>query len=446
MVKNLTTGSPALLIMSFAIPLFIGNVFQQSYNMADAFIVGRTLGLNALAAVGCTGSLNFLIIGFLIGFCSGATVLTSQRFGAGDMSGVRRSFAAIIVISICVAIALTILSVVFVRPLLVLIRTPPEILEEAYSYIVIVFWGIPAAMLYNLLSSVMRALGDSRTPLVFLAIACVINIILDIVFILILHTDLRGVALATVIAQTISGLLCVPVIIRKFPILKITKEDWRFDHFEISKQLKLALPVGFQMSIIAIGSITVTFALNKLGTVALAAFTAALRIDMTAGMVLQSFGVAMTTYSAQNYGACKFDRIRQGIIQISFIACSYSIVMVLLFLFTGSFFPGLFLGKESVEALAMSSKYLIITSSFYILLAMLFIIRQSLLGLGDSFTPTIAGIMELVMRVFAAIFLGNVAGFTGICFANPLAWAGALIPLVISFVLHTKKFNIKKRG
>jgi putative MATE family efflux protein len=441
MVKNLTTGNPALLILSFAIPLFIGNVFQQSYNMADAFIVGRTLGLDALAAVGCTGSINFLIIGFLFGFCSGATVLISQRFGAGDMAGVRRSFTAIIVISTGVAIALTVLSVSLVKPLLLLMKTPPEIIDNAYRYIVIVFWGIPAAMLYNILSSVMRAVGDSRTPLVLLSIACVINILLDIFFILILHTDLRGVAFATVIAQMISGLLCIPVIIKKFPVLKIKKDDWRFDHSEISKHLKLSLPVGFQMSIIAIGAITVTFAINMLGTVALASFTAASRIDMTAAMILQSFGVAMTTYSAQNYGACKFDRIRQGIFQISLIACSYCIIMVLLFLFTGSFFPGIFLGKESPLALAMAGKYLIINSSFYMLLAMLFIIRQSLLGLGDSFTPTIAGIMELGMRVFAAIFLGKIAGFTGICFANPLAWAGALIPLVISFIIHIKKYS-----
>ncbi|GHV94688.1 MATE family efflux transporter [Spirochaetia bacterium] len=441
MTKNLTVGNPALLILSFAVPLFIGNVFQQFYNMADAFIVGRTIGINALAAVGSTGSLNFLILGFLMGFCSGAAILTSQRFGAGDERGIRRSFAATIIISIGVTAVLMTVSILTARPLLTLLRTPAEILDDTCRYITIIYWGIPTALLFNLLANTMRAVGDSRTPLLFLVIACIINIILDLVFILVLHTGVEGAAYATVIAQLVSGLLCIPVIIKRIPILNISKEDWRVETKEIWEHIRLALPVGFQMSIIAIGTVAVSYALNKLGTASVAAFTAAAKIDQTATMVLNSFGAAMTTYSAQNYGARKIDRIRRGMIQCSFISCAYSIVMGLVFLFFGRSFSAVFLGRGSDETLSMSHAYLIINSSCYLLLSMLFIIRQSLQGLGDSVTPTVAGIMELLMRIFAAIILGNLFGFNGICFASPLAWLGAMIPLTIAIVFTMKRLN-----
>jgi len=443
MVKNLTVGNPVKLILSFAIPLYIGNLFQQSYNIADTFIVGRTIGLDALAAVGSTGSINFLILGFITGFGIGAAVITSQRFGAGDIEGVKKSFIATIIISTGLAITLTLISVLCVMPLLKFLQTPPEIIDKAYSYIVVIFYGIPTAMLFNLFANVMRAVGDSRTPLIFLSIACVLNIVLDLVFIFVFKTGLWGVALATVIAQLVSGLLCIPFIVKKMPMLKIKKEDWKLDPGEIGKHLKIALPVGFQMSIIAIGSITVTYALNQLGTLAVAAYSAAIKIDVLAYLILFSFGGAMTTYSAQNYGAHKFHRINKGVINISVIACIYSVIVALVFYFTGDFFPGLFLGGESAETLSMARSYLIICTIFYPFLALLFIFRQSLLGIGDSITPTIAGLMELVMRIFAAIVLGNAFGFRGICMANPLAWVGAVIPVVAVFFIRMNK--IKKQ-
>jgi len=441
MIKNLTVGSPVIVILTFTIPLFIGNLFQQSYNIADTIIVGRLIGIDALAAVGSTGSLNFLILGFISGFGLGAAVITSQRFGAGDMEGVKKSFAATIIISIGISIIMTTLSALSARPLLEFLKTPPEIIDNAHSYIVVIFLGIPTAMLFNLFAHVMRAVGDSRTPLIFLTIACCLNIILDLVFILVFRTGLGGVALATVIAQLVSGLLCIPVILKKMPMLKISLKDLRFDYEEIKKHLKLALPVGFQMSIIAIGTIMVAYALNQLGTLAVAAYAAASKIDILAYMILFSFGGAMTTFSAQNYGARKFDRIQKGIAHISVIACSYCVIIALVFIFSGYFFPSLFLGWESLETLSMARSYLIISSSFYIFLALLFIIRQALIGLGDSVTPTIAGLMELIMRIFAAIFLGRMFNFTGICFANPLAWIGAFIPLIIAFVIRMKKLK-----
>jgi len=441
MIKNLTVGNPVIVILSFTIPLFIGNLFQQSYNILDTLIVGRTIGLDALAAVGSTGSLNFLILGFIGGFGVGAAVLTSQRFGAGDMEGVRKSFAATIIISIGLSIVMTTISVIGARPLLEFLQTPHDIIDGAHSYISVIFMGIPTAILFNLFANVMRSVGDSRTPLYFLSIAFALKIVLNLIFINIFQTGLWGVALSTLIAQLTCGLLCLLFITKKMPILKITSKDWKIDITEITKHLKLALPVGFQMSIIAIGSITVTYALNQLGTAAVAAFSAATKIDILAYLILFSFGGAMTTYSAQNFGAGKPDRIKKGIAHISIIACSYCVIVALIFYFSGNFFPCLFLGKDSIETISMAREYLVICSSFYICLAMLFIIRQSLLGMGDSLTPTIAGIMELVMRIFAAIILGRAFGFTGIIYSNPLAWAGALIPLVIVFIFRMKKIK-----
>ncbi|MDR2134973.1 MAG: MATE family efflux transporter [Treponema sp.] len=446
MTKNLTVGNPALLIISFAVPLFIGNVFQQFYNMADAFIVGHTIGMGALAAVGSTGSLMFLVLGFLTGFTQGASIITSQRFGAGDEAGIRRSFAVTVILSLGMGILLMALSLLTARPLLVLLRTPAEILDSACAYITIIYWGIPAALLFNLLSNIMRSVGDSHTPLVFLVTACVINVILDLVFILVFRTGVEGAAWATVIAQLVSGLLCIPAIVKRIPVLRITGEYWRAGAGEIGEHLRMALPVGFQMSIIAIGTIAVSYALNRLGTVPVAAFTAASKIDQTATMMLNSFGMAMTTYAAQNYGARKIGRIRRGIFHCALMSSAYSVFMGLVFFLFGRGFSAVFLGRDSGEALSMSQAYLVINSSFYLLLSMLFVFRQSLQGLGDSLTPTIAGITELVMRTFAAVILGEYFGFNGICFASPLAWAGALVPLGIASVFTMKRLRRQEMG
>jgi len=438
---NLTAGNPLKLILSFAIPLYLGNLLQQSYNILDTFIVGRIIGIEALAAVGSTGSINFLILGFIGGFGIGAAVITSQRFGAGDIDGVRKSFTSTIIISIGLAVIMTIISVLCARPLLIFLQTPEEILTSAYNYIVIVFLGIPTALLFNLSANIMRAVGDSRTPLIFLSIAFVLKIGLNLAFILIFGMGTGGAALATVFAQFLSGSLCIIFIIKKMPILKITLNDWQINIKEVTGHLKLALPVAFQNSIIAIGSITVTYALNRLGTSAVAAYSAASRIDILAYLILFSFGGAMTTYAAQNYGANKPDRIKKGVFHISIIACVYSVLVAFLFFISGNFFPSLFLGGESPQTLSMARNYLLICSSFYVFLSLLFILRQSLVGMGDSVTPTVAGIAELVMRVFAAIILGNAFGFLGICFSNPLAWAGAFIPLIIAFFIRMKKIS-----
>jgi putative MATE family efflux protein len=440
----MTEGSPIRLIVSFTIPLLIGNLFQQFYNMADTFIVGRTIGVHALAAVGSTGSFVFLILGFVMGFTSGLSILTAQRFGADDEKGVRKSVAVSIVLSLAMAALMTLISVFTARPLLVLMRTPPEILEAAWLYVVIIFGGIGITVVFNLLSNIMRAVGDSRTPLVFLVVACVINIILDYTFILIFGMGVEGAAIATIIAQALAGALCIPIIIKRIPILRVTRQDWKISMHDVTAHLRIALPMAFQMSIIAIGTLVLQSALNGLGTISVAAFTAAMKIDSFATMPLGSFGVAMATYVAQNYGAGKYERIKIGIQRSAILSVSFSIVMGILYVFAGQYPAALFVGA-SPEAVSLAHTCLIINGSCYSILALLFIFRFSLQGLGNSLFPSIAGIMELVMRSFAALFLTGMLGFTGVCLAGPLAWLGSCIPLTIALFFIMRKLLRKER-
>ena len=365
MTKTLTSGNPAKLIFLFTIPLLIGNLFQQFYNMADTLIVGRTLGVEALAAVGCTGGLMFFILGFVIGFTAGLAIITAQRFGAGRKRAVRRSFAVCILLSAAATVLLTAVSVVFARPVLELLQTPPEILDAAHSYIIIIFWGIGAAMLFNLLSNVIRALGDSRTPLYFLVLACVLNIALDLALILRFGMGPAGAAVATVVSQLVSGLLCTIYVFRKFPMLRLTRADWNMSRRYLWAHIRLALPMGFQASIIAIGAILVQFALNRLGAQAVAAFSAAQKIDMVATLPMMSFGIAMATYVAQNYGARNPLRIRQGVLQCSLMSVGFSIAVAVVNIIWGPELIRLFVGTGEREVVRLAQTYLNINASMY---------------------------------------------------------------------------------
>ncbi|MDR2705762.1 MAG: MATE family efflux transporter [Planctomycetaceae bacterium] len=440
MIKDLTQGNPAKLIILFTIPLLIGNLFQQFYNIADTYIVGRTIGMNALAAVGCTGCLMFLLLGYIFGFTSGTAIITAQRFGAGDMSGVRRSFAVNLVLGVFMAVILTIVGVMFARPLLSLMQTPPEIFDEAYRFIVIIFYGLAASMLFNVLSNSLRAVGNSNAPLWFLIIACILNIILVYGFICGLGMGVEGAALATVLAQLISGLLCLPYILKRGSVFQLTKQDWQFDGIELWEHLRIGLPMGFQLSIIAIGVVVLQFSLNQLGAIPVAAFTAAQRIDMVAVLPLMSFGVTMATFTAQNYGAQQFGRIRNGVFQCVMMSVSYSILIGVILIFYGDYFSGFFIASNP-NAVALSHKYLIVNGSMYFILSLLFIFRYSLQGLGQNVIPTVAGVMELVMRIFAALILTHYWGYLGACIANPLAWFGACVPLLVAFIVSMKQLK-----
>lgn len=433
MAKNMTVGNPAKQILLFSIPLLIGNLFQQFYNMADAFIVGRTLGSNALAAVGCTNGLTFLILGFATGATAGMSIATAQRFGAEDADGVKRSFAVSAMISILLTLLLTVIGTLATKPLLTLLRTPADIYDDAYRYFIVIIAGTLSCMLFNLMSNVMRAVGDSVSPLVFLVISCVLNIILDYVFILGLGMGTEGAGFATILAQFLSGLLCILYVVWKAPVLHLERKHFRCTAADWKYHLRLGLPMGFQSSIIAIGIVVVQFALNTLGTTEIAAYTAAVKLDNLGVLPLMSFGIAMATYVGQNHGANKPHRIRQGIFQCSLISIAFAIFIGIIDVFFGDTLSALFL-EGDLTAIALSHEFLIINGVCYPLLALLFVFRYSLQGLGHSFIPTVAGIAELVMRSICAIALTSVIGYTGTCIANPLAWVGSLLPLSLALI------------
>jgi putative MATE family efflux protein len=443
MAKPMTEGNPAKLILFFTVPLILGNLFQQLYNMADTFIVGRTIGVKALAAVGSTGSLLFFIIGFAFGFTAGLSIITAQCYGAKDYEGVRTSFAASILLSIIVTIVLTIPSTLFARPVLELLNTPADIVDHAYNYLVIIMSCIFAPMFFNLFSNIIRALGDSKTPLFFLAIVCVLNIILDLVFILIFKMGVQGAAIATVISQLTAAFLCYIYIRKKLYVLHLTQEHFINAPKMFLRHIRIAIPMGFQASIIAIGAIILQFALNGLGTISIAAYTAGSKIDSVAVMPLNSFGATMATYTAQNYGAGKLKRIKEGVKQCVIMALIFSFIIALINITLGRHIAQVFLGRDATQAVSYARLFLIINGSMYWALALLFIYRFTLQGLGHSFIPTIAGIMELIMRAFAAIVLTSLLGFMGASMANPLAWIGALIPLTWTYHKEMKKLDLE---
>ncbi len=434
MTNDMTKGNPLKLIIAFSIPLFIGNLFQQLYSIIDTLIVGRTINVKALAAVGATGAISFLIIGFVIGFTAGFAVVTAQFFGAGDHDGVRRSVASAIMLSAAFTVIVTLLSVLGAMPLLRLMDTPQDIINDSYSYIIIIFWGIFASVFYNLLASTIRALGDSRTPLIFLIIASVLNIILDFTLILNFKMGVAGAAWATVISQLVSGLLCLVYVSKKFPILKLKKSDWQLD-IEIAKnQLKIGLPMAFQFSVTAIGVMVLQSALNSFGSITVAAYTTAVKIEQIATQVFPALGTTMATYSAQNYGAGEYGRIRQGVAKASLIALLMSIIGGLGVFFLGGNIAELFVGTGQPEVIEQANVYLHLISFFFFILGMLFIFRNTLQGIGKSTMPFFAGVTELFMRIIAALVLSKIFGYLGVCLASPIAWIGATLLLTVSYL------------
>lgn len=433
MGKDMTSGNPLKLILFFTLPMLLGNIFQQFYSMADTFIVSQTLGMNALAAVGSTGSITFLILGLAIGLTAGLAVITAQRFGRKDEAALRSSLGVSLIIVAIASMILTILATANTREILILMQTPPEIIDQAHDYLVIIFAGTGATVLFNYLSNVLRAIGDSRTPLIFLIIASILNVVLDYLFILAFNMNVEGAGYATIISQIVSSILCLLYIKKRVPILRIHKEDWTLKWSEYKEHLRIGLPFGFQYSIIAVGTIAVQITLNQLGALSVAAYTAASKIDQLLTMPLQTIGVTMSTYAAQNFGAGKFDRIRKGVRVALKLTISYSITIGIILWFNGRFLSSFFVDGNHEAVLDLTDQFFKIQSPFYTFLALIFVLRLTLQGLGNSFAPTLAGAMELVARIFGAIILSKLFGFRGAIMSNPLAWISAVIPLVLSY-------------
>ena len=440
-VKDLTEGEPARLIFYFTLPLLAGNVFQQLFGFVDTLIVGRFLGVDALAAVGCTGSLLFLMLGFVMGSTSGFSIYTGQCFGAKNYAGIRYSVIVCLVLSVIISIILALIGVAYCKELLIFMQTPPEILDDAYSFIVIIYGGVGGFVLIQMQSNLIRALGDSKAPTIIQATTLCINIALEPVAIIGLGLGIPGAAGATVVSLILGNIICAIYIKRKIPLLHVHKEDWHFDKQVILQHLKIGLPMGFQSSIIAIGAVVLQIALNGLGPVAVASYAAAQRVDAISLMPMMSFGVAIAAYTAQNFGAQKFERINEGVKKTIWMSCSFSLVAAAFNIFFGSEIIRLFVGEGQEQIVEYGQLFLTVNGLAYWALALLFIFRFTLQGLGQALVPTFAGAVELVMRIVAAIVLVEYWGFLGACLAAPMAWLGAAIPLAIAFWITHKKLK-----
>ena len=424
--RNLTQGSPMKLLLGFSLPLLGGFLFQQLYSFVDTAIVGRFLGYDALAAVGSTGSLNFLINGFCMGLCSGFAIPIAQAKGARDDTELRRFVMHSVYL--CAAISLLMALVTgFGSPLFLrLMNTQEELLDMAVAYIRPVFFAIPATVLYNMAAGVMRSLGDSRTPMLAIVIAALMNIVLDLLFILVFHMGVAGAAWATVISQLVSGLWCLWVLMRRFPVLKMTADDKRLRTPFLRRLLNMGLPFGLQYSITAIGSVTVTVAVNGLGTIAVAAVTAAGKLSMLFCIVFDALASAMATFAGQNVGAKQLDRIHQGLRAASIVGCIYCVIAFVVIFFFGKNMVALFVDAEDpaviAEVLDKAHLFLIVNSALYIPLLFVNIVRFTIQGVGFTTVAMTAGVMELIGRAFVAIVLVPFFGFNAAVWANPAAW------------------------
>jgi putative MATE family efflux protein len=445
--KDMTVGSPLRLILGFAVPLLMGLIFQQVYSLVDTIIVGKFLGVSALAAVGATGSINFLIIGFCLGICSGFGLPVAQRFGAKDYDGLRKYVGNSAILAALIAIVMSVATVLLCRNILTLMQTPDDIIDLSYAYIVVIFAGIPFTVLYNILASYLRSLGDSVTPVIFLVLSSFLNIGLDLLFILSLQWGVAGAAYATIFSQAVSGILCLIVIMKKYEILHLKRSDWKLDGMHVKNLLNMGLPMGFQYSITAIGSVILQSSVNTLGSVAVASMTAGTKISSFVVCPFDALGSTMATYGGQNVGAGKLDRLPKGIWTAGILGTAYSLIILAVLCLGGRYLIYLFVSADEVVVIEQAHRFLIINAAFYIALAFVNIVRFMIQGMGFSGFAVFAGVFEMVARTLVGLFLVPRFGFTAACFASPLAWIFADAFLIPAFYLclHKLQAQIKAR-
>lgn len=437
--KDLTTGSPFRLILGFAVPLLFGMLFQQFYSMVDTIIVGRALGSKALAAVGSTGSINFMIIGFCMGVCNGFAIPVSQMFGARDYRALRKYVTSSAWLSAIFAVVMTVGTCILCRQILVWMDTPSDIIDGAYSYIFIIFVGIPVIYLYNLLSAIIRSLGDSKSPLIFLGISSVLNIILDLL--LVLPMGVAGTAVATVVSQGISGLLCLFYMKKKFDILRFEKEDWKLEKRYALRLCGMGIPMGLQYSITAIGSVILQTSVNSLGSVAVASVTAASKISQFFCCMFDALGSTMATFAGQNVGAKKLDRVDEGIRTSVLIGAVYSILAFAVLYFFGNNICLLFVNSSEMEIINNAHRLLIINSALYVAVVFVNVVRFTIQGMGYSKLAILAGVCEMIARSVVGFVFVPLLGYNAVCFANPVAWIMADLFLVPAYLKLSKKMK-----
>lgn len=443
MVKDMTNGSPSKHILGFAVPMLFGMLFQQFYNLVDTIIVGKTLGVEALAGVGATGSINFMIIGFCMGVCNGFVIPVAQCFGAKKPADLRKYVFNGYICSIVFAIVLTLASVIFCRRILIIMNTPADIIDHAYNYIVVIFIGIPTVFLYNMVSGVIRSLGDSKTPVVFLVLSSIINVVLDFFLILVCKIGVAGAGWATVTSQLISGLTCLIYMYKKYDILKGDKSERVLDRRFITNLCMNGVPMGLQYSITAIGSTILQAAVNTLGSTYVAAMTAGSKMFNFTCCPFDALGSTMATYAGQNVGAAKIKRLGQGVRSAMIIGSVYSVLSLIALYFTTDYIALLFVNASETTIIALTRQFILASACFYIPLTGVNVVRFCIQGMGFSVFAISAGILEMIGRAFAAIILIPSIGFMGACLASPIAWIAADAFLFPAFIHCAKKLNAR---
>lgn len=445
MSTSMTKGNPLKLMLQFALPLLIGNLLQQTYNIIDAAIVGQILGTKALASVGASSSVQFLVLGFCMGCCTGFGVPVAKYFGAEKLDTMRNYVFNGAVITVVIAVVVTSACAILCPQILHILSVPEDIFDGAYSYLLIIFLGIPFTLLYNYLSSILRSVGDSRTPFLFLAFSAVLNIFLDLFCIVILKWGCAGAAIATITAQAISGILCLFYMFRKVKVLHIGKKNMEVKGAAVRELLSMGLPTGLQFSITAIGSMVMQSANNGLGSVCVSAFTAAMRIKQFAMCPFDAIATAASVFCSQNLGAGKPERIRQGLRQSLIVGVSYGIVSGLVLIFAGRTLSMIFVSRSAVDVLDAAGKYLRCLGFFYWSLGILNVCRMVTQGLGYSGRAVLSGVAEMVARIIVSVGFVGTYGYTAICFADQTAWitASLYIAPTCLYCIHKSTKDIK---
>lgn len=442
--RNMTEGSPLKLILAFMFPVLCGNIFQNFYNIVDSMIVGQVLGVDALAAVGSTSSINFLVNGLVIGMTSGFGIMIAQAFGANDTKRLKHFVAMSTYLCIALAVLMTTTLLLANHQILVWMNTPDKIFPDTKSYIGVIYAGLPVAILYNMLASTARALGDSKTPLYFLVLSSVLNIILDYVFVAILPFGVAGAAYATVLSQMVSAITCFFYVYRKYEIIHFSKADTKIVPKSLGILLTMGVPMALQFSITAIGTMIVQSSLNLLGSTYIASYSATMKIQNIVTQLYVALGSAMATYVGQNYGARKIKRISQGVKWSLLVVVLYSFVIMLLSYFVLPGVVKIFVEDPTGELQRIAKQMFHISLWFYIPLGMIFIYRNALQGLGNGFVPMMGGVFELFARGAIIFLLFDAFQFDAICWSDPGAWISALIPLIPYYYWYVNK--LKKKG
>ena len=433
-MKDLTKGKPVPLIIRFAIPIFFGNIFQILYSLVDTRIVGELLGGESLAAVGSTNSVNALIVGFLFGLTNGFAIIVARKFGAKKEEELRRSVAATLVLGLATSLLLTILSSIFLYPLLEALNTPKELIQEAYSYIRIIFLGMTISMIYNICSSVLRAIGDTLTPLFFLCIAVVINAVLDYVLIEFTTLGVKGAAYATLISQFLSGVLCIIYIYKKYPFLHLKKKDFILDKNSVKGMFQIGLSMGFMSSLVSLGSVALQSSINTFGEETIVAHTGARKLTELFMLMFSTLGTAMATFAGQNLGAGKIDRVKYGLRKAILIGWIWSGLVVLVTYTCAPMLIRLVTATKTQEIIDTATLYLRVNTVFYFVAALITIIRNTMQGIGETKIPVVSSMIELVGKVLIVIFLTPRLDYMGVIIAEPIIWFLMVIPLIVRII------------